>query len=102
MEQIASKPVSVVNWDARPGMPLLGFELRARCVALGITYRALARRLANRGWKVSSQYVGMIVNGKRAVTPQKLNLICQALHLDQPEREQLHRCAATDLGFQIW
>ena len=102
MEQIASKPVPVVNWEARPGMPLLGFELRARCVAHGISYKALARRLANHGWKVSPQYVGMIANGKRQVTAQKLDLICQALHLCQPEREQLHRCAATDLGFRIW
>ena len=102
MEQIATKPVSVVNWDARPGMPLLGFHLRECCLKHGITKKDLARRLANRGWKVSPQYVGMIANGKRQVTAQKLDLICQALHLDQREREQLHRCAATDLGFRIW
>src|SRR5262249_42946386 len=88
------------RWGAKD-MPALGFELDVMMHAHRMSYSRMSCRLASRGWKVSSQFIGMLCRGTRRTGPDKLNLICDVLNVTREQRERLNQCAVHDLGWRI-
>lgn len=61
----------------------------------------LAKAMTKRGFRISKQFIGQMISGKRKCPPRQLKRICETLLLDEFSRKQLHRAAAIDYGFDI-
>ena len=64
-------------------------------------YTQLSKSMAQRGYKLSKQFISFIALGDKRVPADQLRKICDTLQLDEIERRRLHRAAAMDYGFEI-
>lgn len=56
---------------------------------------------AVRALDVSKAYVSAVTNGRKAVSPRKIDEMSDALGFSDRESRQLHRAAALDAGFRL-
>lgn len=75
---------------------LFGQKLKAALSSRDLMQVDLAEKLS-----VSSAYVSSISTGSKGVSASTVSSIARALDLDQAEAVQLHRAAASDLGFDL-
>ena len=80
---------------------MLGLELAKCLTARSIRAADLARMMARRKTPITAQYIGLLLHGKRSVTPVTLINISAAMQLTEGEAQVLHRAAAIEAGFRI-
>lgn len=76
-------------------------ELQKLLVDRGMDPAALQRAMAKVGYRLSKQFIGMMIAGTRTAPPLQIARIAEALKLDQVERSLLHRTGARDAGYEI-
>lgn len=56
---------------------------------------------AVRALDVSKAYISAIANGRKAVSPERIDTMSKALGFSEAEVRRLHRAAALDAGFKL-
>ena len=84
--------------DRRHCFPL---EFQKALVSRESDYARLSRRMTQRGYRLSRQFIAAVGIGDKRVPAEQLVRICEVLGLDEAERRRLHRAAAMDYGFDI-
>ena len=76
-------------------------ELQKLLVSRELDQKRLTLNMHRRGYRISKQFISLIMCGGRPCPPGQVQRISETLQCDDQERLKLHKAAAIDYGYEV-